>query len=391
MNGYGIVKSLAKEGVPVCGFYTEKGEFGRFSKYCKSVYSKDVSQDEESVCQLLLEEGAKYDDRPVLFPTNDQYAVFLAKNQKKLEKYFLFHWVPLATLDSIVDKLKVSHLCEKACVLVPRTHLTYFGEDLAESVKHFSFPCLIKPAQSFNTTFPSSMKNFVAQQPEDLISFYARYSGLLGKTLWQEIVEGQDDAIFQCTGLVQKTGEIGPLFYTRKIHQYPPGYGIMCLGRSESNVQVASEAMKFLESLDYTGLASIEFKYDQHKNRYYFIEMNPRLPWYNSLFNDAGINLPFLAYLDLAKGLTHSAWKGQQEDGIYWVSFKEELGWYWRIRQIGGTGLIQWLRLVKNWRSFAWWNLQDPVPFCLGTFDFFKKAMQKVLKRIFPFFHQKWS
>ena len=31
--------------------------------------------------------------------------------------------------------------------------------------------------------------------------------------------------------------------------------------------------------------------------------MNTRLPWYNGLFADAGVNLPYLAYLDLARTL----------------------------------------------------------------------------------------
>ena len=58
-------------------------------------------------------------------------------------------------------------------------------------------------------------------------------------------------------------------------------------------------------ALGYRGLGSLEFKYRHKDSGYYFIEMNTRLPWYNGVFADAGVNLPHLAYLDLASGLPH--------------------------------------------------------------------------------------
>ena len=385
VNGYGIVRSLAKEEVPIVGIHSSKENFGRYSKYCRASYQNINLQDEDKVCQILLEQCGKLNEQPVLFPTDDHYAAFLARRQEILSAHFLFHWVPLDTLNSIVDKMSISQLCEQSNILIPRTYMTHPEEDLAEASNTFLFPCLIKPVRSFNTNFPPSIKNFVAENPEDLIRFYEENPGLKGTTLWQEIVEGGDEDIFQCTGLVGKNGHVGPLFSARKFHQYPPNYGIMCLGKSESNASVRSESQKVLRSLGYRGLASLEFKYNQKNGQYYFIEMNPRLPWYNGLFVDAGVNLPFMAYLDLIEEFSISSPNKEQEDGIYWMSLQEELGWFWRTRRNGKTDMFQWLRTVGRVRSFAWWNWRDPMPFCLSTVNFFKQLACKFFEFLFRF------
>jgi len=88
--------------------------------------------------------------------------------------------------------------------------------------------------------------------------------------------------------------------------------------------------------------------------------LNPRLPWYNGLFADAGVNLAHLTHLDLL-GIDPPPPAGQR-DGVHWVSVKEDLGWFFRTRRAGRAGLWHWLRSLSRARSFAWWTLADPVP-----------------------------
>lgn len=368
-NGYGILRSLAREGICAVGFYTEPREFGRYSKYCET-HSLPPSLDDDQICRDLIEWGRRVGDRPVLFPTSDHYVLILAKHREELSKHFQFHWVGAETLWRIVDKAQMSRVCRQAGVLIPRTHVTRPDENLAESAGGFSFPCLIKPNRSFNTPFPAGLKNFVAGSIEEFLAFYQAHPELKGTTVCQEIIEGGDENIFQCTALVRMSGEPAAVFCARKLHQHPPGYGVMCYGRSEENDTLAAQALQLLRALQYRGLASLEFKYRAEDGRYYFIEMNPRLPWYSVLFADAGVNLPYLTCLDLTGNQRSEPIGARQRNGVYWICFKSDLGWLVRTRSKGvAVKLVSWLRSVARARSYAWFDWRDPMPFLWATME----------------------
>lgn len=365
-NGYGIVRSLARAGVSVAGIYSEQDEFGRLSRFCQSFRLPPPWRDYKNFVLRLKEWARQGSGKPVLFPTDDQCALLLANYGEELAEHFLFHWVRPEIISRMIDKAHLSQLCQRARVLVPHTHVTRVGEDLVALAQGFSFPCLVKPRRSFQTPFPPALKNFVARSPRELLAFYESQPGLTGETIWQEIIEGGDEDIFQCTVLVRNTGEIGALFCARKIHQYLPGYGVMCFGRSEENADVIAKTMELVALLHYRGLASFEFKYQPKDGRYYFIEVNPRLPWYNTLFFDAGVNLPYLAYLDLAPAVNFPA-SPEPQKNLYWISFRRDLGWFLRTQGNGRGQLFSWLRSLARARSYAWWEPRDPLPWLRAT------------------------
>src|SRR5258708_1303774 len=376
-NGYGTLRSLADAKVPIVGIYDSPVQSGRFSKYCEALYL-DPSLTEARVCQTLIDWRMKLVDNPVLFATSDRFALLLARQREKLSPHFAFHWVQPEVLSRIIDKARMSQLCQEAGILSPRTHITQAGEDLTQSVRDFPFPCLIKPVRSFETAFPHD-KNFLADSPRALLEFYNSYPGMQGLTIWQEIIEGEDDEVFQCTTLIRESGETGPLFVIRKIHQYPPGFGSMCFGRSEENKCVADNAVSLLHFLDYRGFASLEFKRRTRDGRYYFIEMNPRLPWYNALFKDAAVNFPFFAYLDLSHIVGFEQVNKQQKNGVYWISLERDLKWFVRTRKARRNNLFRWLQSAVKARSFAWWCWRDPKPFLHSAFYLLGRGLRKTI------------
>jgi D-aspartate ligase len=377
-NGYGTLRSLAAEKIPIVGIYDSPLQSGRFSRHCKA-FRLDLSLPEAQMCQMLISWRSSLADKPVLFATGDRFALLLARQREILLPHFASHWVHAENLSLIVDKGQMSRLCQEAGILCPRTHITEPGEDLAKSVRDFPFPCLIKPIRSFQIGFPHQEKNFVADSPTALLEFYNSNPGLLGLTIWQEIIEGDDDAVFQCTTLIRKSGAIGPLFVIRKIHQFPPGFGSMCFGRSEENQWVADSAVSLLRFLDYRGFASLEFKRRTRDGRYYFIEMNPRLPWYNSLFNDAGVNFPFLAYQDLS--CSEQLQKAEKpKNNVYWINFQQDLHWFRAVRKVRRNNPFRWLASAAKARSFAWWSWRDPMPFVHSTFHLVSRIFQKLMR-----------
>jgi len=378
-NGYGVVRALAGQGVALVGFHREHAEFGRYSRLCEARFLAP-SLDDAAICRELVAQARLCGGRPVLVPTSDEYAALLASRASLLAPHFLFHWVDEDCLADIIDKARILRICELAGVPVPRTRVTVANDDPASLARELVYPCLIKPNRSFRTPFPAGLKNFVAATRDQLVGFYRSQPQLLGATICQEVIAGGDGDIFQCTVLVGRSGGAPVLFSTRKLHQYPPGYGVMCFGRSESNPVVEAMTLRMLEQLQYRGLASLEFKYRPADGSFHFIEMNPRLPWYNQLFATAGVNLAHLAYRDLT-GDALPVPRAIQENGVYWLSLKLDFGWFLRTRRSAAMPLLSWLLSVARARSHAWFNWFDPQPFARASLDLLGMLMQRLFFR----------
>lgn len=374
VSAYGIAQSLGRNGVPVYALNDHLRDPLRFSRYIRRcfVYPDDPAQprayagdsvaDEEVLAQLLLEWRSQFTHGPVLFATSDWFARFLSNQQHRLADKFLFHWIAPDLFSTINDKGRMVAFCQRVGVRVPRTHITSSEDDIAAVTRSFVYPCIIKPVHRYASGFPLlTAKVLIANDAQQALEFFHKYPQLKGGTLIQELIEGADDQVFQYTALLNNKGEVAACSTVRKLKQYPPGFGSMCYGQTERNEAISAEALKLLRALDYRGLGSLEFKYRHKDGAYYFIEMNTRLPWYNGIFAGAGINLPYLAYLDLI-GESSPA-RNRQRDQTRWVSAHNYASWYRESNGKREPGRAGFVSHIARANSYAWWNWADPGPF----------------------------
>jgi D-aspartate ligase len=380
ISAYGITRSVGRHGVPVYALNDKLRDPLRYSKYVREcfVYPDDPSQprayagdsvaNEDVLCRLMLEWGARFEQKPVLFATSDWFARFLSHRQPELKDRFLFHWVAPELFKTIVDKGSMVRFCEQRGLKVPRTHITRPEDDMQQVAREFVYPSLIKPIHRYTAGFPvESAKVLVANNAREAQAFFKAYPQMKGATLMQELIEGDDDQVFQYTALVNTQGEIEAYSTVRKLRQYPAGFGSMCYGQTEYNEALTLVGRELILALGYRGLGSLEFKYRQKDGGYYFIEMNTRLPWYNGIFADAGVNLPYLAYLDLAgkASVQHAAGFAppQQRDGTTWLGYHNYAAWFRETRSKHPISRMAFLGHVARAQSYAWWNTSDPKPF----------------------------
>ena len=381
MSGYGIVRSLARAGVPVVALTDGVEDFGHSSKYCRVIGTYSEGEDENLICEKLAGLAGNFPEKPILFVTSDWFALLVAHHQEQLAASFDFHWAPAETVTRLTHKAEIQQFCEQHGVIVARTHFTQPDEDVARSAPDFTFPCLVKVVRHFDRAALPPVDLVVFRSAAELLELYHWHPELRGKTLWQEIIEGDDDNVFECNVLIRRSGEAGGIACVRRIRQYPPGFGMMSYGRTEENETVIAETLKLLRFLDYRGLANVEFRYRPTDGRYYFIEMNPRLPWSTSLFTETGVNLPYRAYLDLISAEDGDTFRGQQEDGVYALSFNHDVGWFSRMRGQGEAGVWEWLRSLRKARAHAWWDWRDPKPGLRAGLHLSRVALRKLFKR----------
>jgi predicted ATP-grasp superfamily ATP-dependent carboligase len=355
VSGYGVVRSLTRQGVPVVGLWRRSDECGRFSRYCTAV--RVLPDDDAAWIDTITSLAARY-DRPVLFPSNDRYADLLARYRDTLAPRTRFHWVAADDIEAVIDKSRIGEVAERIGLAVPRTHRPVWA-DVRADAHEFVYPCLVKPITRFRAGLPADAKTITCSSEDDLVALYQQTPDLLGRTVWQEIVEGEDDAIYQGTVLCPRPGEVAAIACVRKIRQFVPGFGITSFGRTEWQPDVVEQTTRLVEALQWTGIGSVEFKRSARDGQFYFIEMNPRVPWYNVLFADAGINLPFLSWCTLTGDSVPAV---RQTDGLAWISLASDVASFWHRHGCRSLSTRAWLGSLGNARSFSWFDAADPLP-----------------------------
>jgi predicted ATP-grasp superfamily ATP-dependent carboligase len=273
--------------------------------------------------------------------------------------------------------------CEGAGVKVPRTHITRAEDDMVQVTRDFVYPCLVKPIHRYTAGFPvESAKVLVAPTAQEALAFFEKHPQMKGATLMQELIEGGDDQVFQYTVLVNTRGEIAAHSTVRKLRQYPAGYGSMCYGQTECNDALVAEGRKLVLALGYRGLGSLEFKYRQRDGGHYFIEMNTRLPWYNGLFADAGVDLPYLAYLDLTGQSAGDSAPPLQQDLTTWIGYHNYASWFQEAKSERPIGRTKFFSHIVRAKSCAWWNWADPWPFLASGVLAARRGAGKTLRRL---------
>src|SRR5262245_12239003 len=101
----GVMRSLGRLGVRVYGVHPTRRPPASFSKYCRQVFELDLDQapPEESVDSLRAI-GRGLGSMPLLLPTNDESALFVARNASQLQESFLFPLNPVQVVWSLYNK-----------------------------------------------------------------------------------------------------------------------------------------------------------------------------------------------------------------------------------------------------------------------------------------------
>src|SRR4029079_14203887 len=84
-NGLSIVQELGRRGVP-CTAMDSSRSIGTFSRYSLWVRCPDPASAESEFIDFLYDFCAAQERKPVLFPTNDEWAVAVAKQRERLSE-----------------------------------------------------------------------------------------------------------------------------------------------------------------------------------------------------------------------------------------------------------------------------------------------------------------
>ncbi len=365
-TGLGIARSLGERGVPVLGLTSQRSAYGCYTRYAQSVFCPDSRAEPDRLVEFLIDMGSTLDSRAVLFPTRDDDLILLDRSRKELDPYFSLVVPPSSALDICLNKWETFEAARRAAVPTPNTWVLEGWSDVERRCAEVSYPCVLKPVSAHawrrgeNWSLVGERKAIPIASAQELLAEYRTIARANSAVLLQELIPGPDDSLVIAACYVNRESHWVAGFNTRKILQVPSGFGTGCIVQSALCPELSAPTRRLLESMEYQGIAEVEYKWDSAAQEYKLIEINPR-PWdQHRLGNAAGVDLIYLAYCDHA-GLPPPK-LGVPRTGHKWIADDTFVRMLVHSARTGKPGIPALLHLARGRRIYGIWSAKDPLP-----------------------------
>jgi predicted ATP-grasp superfamily ATP-dependent carboligase len=365
-TGLGIARSLGERGIPVVGLTADPRIYGRYSRYVRPRVCADSRNEPEKLLSELLALGGELGVRSVLFPTRDHDVVLLDRYREHLEPHFALVIPPRKALIRCLDKWETYLAATEAQVPTPRCWLIEDGTSLENAAAEVNYPCVLKPLEAHhwrrgaNWELVGGRKAISAESPDQLRKEYTLAARAEPRMLLQEYVPGADDCLVIAACYIDRQSRFRGGFNAQKLVQSPPLYGTGCIVQSADKPELFERTCRLLQTIGFTGVAEVEYKWDSARAEYQLIEVNPR-PWDQHRLGAAGgVDLMYLAYCDHADlpfpemKPSFRVHKWIAEDALVLDAL--------RLLSHRQPGVRALLRQARGTRVYGIWSARDPLP-----------------------------
>ncbi len=267
---------MGRRGVAVCVVDDEQS-IARFSRYAtKSVSVPTLADEDETVNTLLRLEQELGLSGWVLFPTRDETAAILSRQRSRLGERMRVPTPPWESFRHAWDKRSTYRLAAQLEIPVPQT----WSPDSAEHLEAIDgpLPLVIKPAIKPRFFKATKAKAWRADTTDELrVRFAAATQAAGGEPIMvQELIPGTGAQQFAYCAFFKDGRALGSMVVCRA-RQHPHDFG-----RASTYVETVDlpelEEMgeRFLRTIDYYGLAELEFKLDEREGEYKLLDFNAR-------------------------------------------------------------------------------------------------------------------
>jgi D-aspartate ligase len=378
----GAMRSLGRLGVPTYGVHPTCRPVASFSKYCRKVFALDLdgAPAEESV-DCLRDIAHGIGSRPLLLPTNDESALFVARNASQLQDRFLFPANPVHVVWSLYNKKAMYLLAKQLSIPTPETVFPESRKDVLEFCERAQFPVMLKASDNIRTARRAGKKMVIARSKDELIAHYfAMEEGSHPSLMIQEYVPGKDDSVWMLNGYFDEHSECLFSITAKKIHQTPVYTGMTALGVCLPNPSIVSATKTLVTAVGYKGILDIGYRYDARDGLYKLLDVNPRLgATFRVFVGHNGMDVTRAEYLHFT---------GQPVPvsdictGRKWILEDADLVSCIRYYRDGVLSLRNWLGSYRGIKECAWYAADDVLPFLrmcsLFSMSVFRKTFRKI-------------
>jgi predicted ATP-grasp superfamily ATP-dependent carboligase len=357
-NGLGVIRDLAREGVPVLALDPDPRAVGLRSRFATGMVCPDPKLDDEAFLVFLEDLGRRLPQRAVVFPTHDESVWPLSRHAERLAPWYIVPFSRWDTMARLYDKRQQMEAAWRCGVDTPKTVFVDAASDLDRAADEIGFPAILKPVESLAFKLRFQRHVLEVHDRAGLDEVHATVADC-GTLMFQEIVPGGDDALYTVGSYLDAGSRPMAVFTGHKLRQHPPRFGVCRMGVSAWDAGLAEAGVRLLKELGYWGVSQVEFKRDPRDGRYCLMEVNARHWMWHSLATVCGVNLSHVAYAD-AIGRPYTA--PRQIDGPRWAIAITDTRDAVREVARGETDLLPWLASYRGVRQDGVLSFADPVP-----------------------------
>lgn len=358
-------RNLADQGVRVCivGAANSLARYSRAaSLFVKWPALTSFDQVPGFLAQLAGDKGLQ---GWVLFPCDDEQLRAVSQQSALLEQHYLLTTPSWQTLRLFYDKRATLALAREAGVPCPQTCTVEHSAQLADL--DLRFPAVLKPAISTHFSRTSSTKAFRVDNRPELERVHERMSQAIGapEVLIQALLPGPEKNLFSFAGFFVDGEPVSGLS-AKRTRQFPRDFGrISTFVEAEELPELRELSRRLLRAARYTGLAEVEFMWNEAAERFELLEVNARLWAWHGLAIAAGLDLPYMAY---AQATGKHAPAAEPRYDMKWIRLRHD----WRVAaqdiRSGRLSVRQYLASLRGPKSFAVFSPSDPLPFIVEPF-----------------------
>ncbi|TMC45821.1 MAG: carboxylate--amine ligase [Chloroflexi bacterium] len=311
ITGLAVARSLAGHGVEVIALDPDPRGLGQASRAVAQRHTcPNPLEDERGFVQYLLDNAKRWEGA-VLFPTNDEWVLTVARYRSQLESCYRIPFSELSVIDAVLDKRRLYADAHHLGIPIPKT---YTLNDLKATAKDIRYPAIVKPAEQRRFYDRFGVKVFRAENAAELVRFAREAADLA--CVAQEIVDVPAGGFYSFCSYVAPDGDVRGAFVGRKLEQYPEGFGTGCLVIGEQVSEIAERGSAILKAFGYHGISEVEFIWDPTRKEHLLLDVNPRVWKWIGLPIASGVDLPWLAY---SEAIGQPARAGEPRDGLRWI------------------------------------------------------------------------
>jgi len=359
-QGLGIVRSLGRQGIPVC-VVDDELSISRYSRYSTKFVKSANLRDERDAVNSLLEIGMRLGLHGwVLYPTREELVAAFSRNRTELSAIFRVPTPAWKSVQWAWDKRNTYRLATELGIPVPETHYPQNLEQLSE-LDCLTPPFAIKPAIKEHFLYATKAKAWRADSHAQLKVLFKQASDLVnpGEIMVQEVIPGGGTQQFSYCGFFRQGRPVGKMIARRR-RQHPLQFGRASTYVETVDVPVLEElSERFLREIDYYGLVELEYKLDPRDDRYKLLDVNARTWGYHSLGVCAGVDFSYMLYADQI-GMPVTVCHGKA--GVGWVRMTTDVAAAICAMAAGDTSIRSYVNSLLTCRVDAVFGVEDPLP-----------------------------
>ena len=361
-GGVGAIRSLGRAGVRVFAITEDRHVPAAHSRWLSGMYVwPNDGLSSEALLDGFIEIAQHIGDRPVVIPTDDRTAIFLAEHAHSLLPFCRIPDQAPEVARAVASKLGLARTCAEFGVPTPRIALPADRSEAVSFCAEVGFPVVAKATEPWKLVGTGLASTSILRNGTELNSLWDRLRGRdVGCTgiLLQEFISDGEDWIVH--GYCNENSEALAAYSGVKIRSFPAFAGMTSLARVRHNQCLLDQAQALFKELGYRGIMDMDWRLDRRDGLYKLLDFNPRVGAQFRLFVDEhDVDVVRAQHLDLTGRQVPS---GHPVDGrAFIVEHMDLIAGLGKYRQ-AGLAPRDWYRSIRDVDEAGWWSTDDMLP-----------------------------